>query len=374
MKIKSFFWIAAAASLLSACGSKQEEKVELPKYDLVTLKAESRAITYSFPAILEGDGDVDLYPQVQGRIIGRHYVAGSQVEKGQALVEIDPTPYRLRVESDEANVKAAEAALSSAKLQYESQKKLFEKKIVSDYVMKTAENNFLAAQAQLAQAKAALNNSRTDLNHCTVKAPMSGTVKGDQDATGLLATPSTHLLKIINQRDIRAVFSLTEDMFNQMAREDGVQTTKDGLKSTKGKEFGERYPSIQLVTKDGYTYDKNGTFFSIEAMVDNATGTVTCKVKFPNPDFVLHAGSSASVVFPDSLNNVLVIPQTACKRLQDKYLVFKVNQNNEAEGVLVDVVPTNDGKEYIVSGGALKAGDEIVGSGIARIQEGQRLK
>lgn len=374
--MKKLLFFIAVAGMMSACGGKKEEvKAEMPKYDIVKLKPESRSIVYSFPAILASVNEVNLFPQVSGRIVARHYVNGAFVKKGQVLITIDNTPYRLRVQSDEANVKAAEATLSSAKLQYESQQKLFEKKIVSEYVMKTAQNTYLAAQAQLAQARAALSNSRTDLQHCTVVAPISGVVKQMMDDIGLLVGPSMPqaILSISDQTTIKARFSITEDAFSQMCRNLNVLGTKDGIRDSKGS-LKNQFPRITLRTKDGYTYEKNGVLKTVDGIVDSQTGTVTCEVYYPNPNLHLHSGSSATIMFPDSITNAIVIPQTACKKLQDKYLVYKIDKNGQTVGTLVDVIPTNDGKEYIVSGKALQFGDEIIGSGVARIEEGQRVR
>jgi len=374
MRFRIMFFVAAAGLLAACDGKKEDEKAELPKYDIVQLKPESRAIVYSFPATLVSVNEVNLFPQVSGRITSRHYINGTYVKKGQPLITIDETPYRLRVEGDEANVKAAEAALSSAKLQYESQQHLFEKKIVSEYVMKTAYNTYLTAQAQLAQAKAALSNSRTDLSHCTVVAPISGVVKQVMDDIGLLVGPSMPqpLVEISDQATIKAKFSLTEDTYNELNR---YYVTKLANKGKSGiNSLNDHYKDIKLVTKDGYEYEESGELKTIDGMINSKTGTVTCEVYFNNPNSILHSGSSATVQFPDSISNAIVIPQTACKKLQDKYLVFKIDENGQTVGTLVDVTPTNDGKEYIVSGKTLKFGDEIIGSGVARIEEGQRVK
>lgn len=378
MKIKSIIGIVAAACFLVACGEKKTEKqtADVVKYDILKLTPQTREVNYAFPATLVGDKDVNLFPQVEGRILQRHYNNGDFVKKGQALITIDPTPYRLMVQSDEANVKAAEAALSTAKLQFESQQKLFGKKIVSEYVMKTAQNNYLTAQAQLAQAKAALSHSRTDLSHCTLVAPISGVVTRMHDDIGLLVGPGMQdaILSITDQTNIRARFSITEDSYTSIFREGDIVGTSNGIQSKEGKTAKDVYKNIQLRTKDGILYDKNGTFLSVGGIVDANTGTVQCEILFPNPNLILHAGNSASVIFPDKLTNVLVVPQTACKKLQNKYLIFKVNANGLAEGVVVDVIPTDDGKEYILTGSALKQGDEIIADGVARIEEGQKVK
>lgn len=378
MKIKTFIGLSAALIMLTACGDNkaQEQKEEPVKYNILKLTPMNREVTYAYPATLVGEHEVSLFPQVEGRILQRHYVNGDFVKKGQTLITIDSTPYRLQVQSDEANVKAAKAALSTAKLQYESQQKLYEKKIVSEYVMKAAQNSYLTAQAQLAQAEAALANSRTNLSHCTLAAPISGVVTSMHDDLGMLVSPSMTeaILAITDQTSIHARFSITEDMYTSIFRHNDIVGTSEGIKTKDGKGVKDTYKEIKLRTKDGEIYDKNGTFKSIAGTVDPNTGTVLCEVTFPNPNLVLHAGNSASVIFPENMENVLVIPQTACKKLQNKYLVFKVDEQGKALGVVVDVVPTDDGKEYILMGHSLKAGDEILADGIARIQEGQKVR
>lgn len=378
MKINIFIAVSAALTMLTACGDSkpQEQTAEVVKYNILKLAPENREVNYAYPATLVGEREVNLFPQVEGRILQRHYVNGDFVKQGQTLITIDPTPYRLQVQSDEANVKAAEAALSTAKLQYESQQKLFEKKIVSEYVMKTAHNAYLTAQAQVAQAEAALANSRTNLSHCTLVAPISGVVTSMHDNVGMLVGPSMSesILAITDQTSIHARFAITEDAYTSIFRQNDIVGTSEGIKTRDGKGIKDAFREIKLRTKDGEIYDQNGTFRSIAGTVDPTTGTVRCEVTFPNPNLVLHAGNSASVIFPESMENVLVIPQTACKKLQDKFLVFKVDEQGKTIGVVVDVVPTDDGKEYILMGNSLKAGDEILADGIARVQEGQKVK
>lgn len=378
MNIKTLIAVAAASVMIVACGEKKEKEqtTEVVKYEIQKLTPQSREINYAFPATLVGDKDVTLFPQVEGRILERHYNNGDFVKKGQALITIDPTPYRLQVESDAANVKAAEAVLSTAKLQYESQQKLYEKKIVSDYVMKTAQNDYLMAQAQLAQAKAALQRSKTDLSHCTVVAPISGVVARKSDDIGLLVSPGmpNGILSITDQTNIRARFSINEDLYANIFRSHEITGGSKGIQDSKGRTLKDVFNNIKLRMKDGVFYDQVGTLVNMGGTVDSNTGTVLCEIVYPNPKLILHAGNSASVIFPEHMENVIVIPQTACKKLQNKYLVFKVNKNNEAEGVVVEVVPTDDGKEYIVTTDALKSGDEIIADGVARIQEGQKVR
>lgn len=72
---------------------------------------------------------------------------------------------------------SAKAQMETTKMQYESRKKLAEKKIVSDYVLSTAHNAYQVALAAVQQAEAQLAIAKTNLGYCTVTAPISGTIK-----------------------------------------------------------------------------------------------------------------------------------------------------------------------------------------------------
>lgn len=73
--------------------------------------------------------------------------------KGSFFI-IDQVPYKAALTTALANVEAAKAGLATAELAYTSTKELYVQKVVSQYNLKTAENNYLTAKAQLSQAQA----------------------------------------------------------------------------------------------------------------------------------------------------------------------------------------------------------------------------
>ncbi len=373
MKLKLFIGFLSVASMLSSCGggSASTQKSELPNYEIITLNPVDRTVNYSFPAILKGANDVEVFPQVTGRITEILYTTGALVKKGQPLVKIESTQQRMEVNTQKANVQAAESVVASAKLKYESQKKLFEKQIVSSFVMNTAENDYKTAQAQLAQAKAQLIIAETELNRCTVVSPIAGIVSGKPYKVGALVGPSiiTPLTTVSDQTTIFATFSVPETIYTQLIEEKGLVNTSNGFKATNTQAI-----NFSLMLKGGKMFEHKGSFSNLSGILDSATGTASLEITFPNPEGILHSGNTANVIIPYDAQGVLVLPQTACKKLQDKYLVYKVDANGLAVGVVVDVYPTNDGKEYIIGDESLKPGDEILASGVSRVLEGQKIK
>lgn len=103
-----------------------------------------------FSAKLKGQTDVTITPQVSGQLMKICVTEGDQVKKGQVLFMIDSRSARLDLESAQANLQATIAQENSAKLEYESNKNLFEKKIVSQYTLTSSENSYKQAQASVA--------------------------------------------------------------------------------------------------------------------------------------------------------------------------------------------------------------------------------
>ena len=143
MNKKTAIWSLAVLAVIffASCGNNGGN-IEMPqvKFETKVLKHESRTYNMSFPATLEGTTEVKIYPQVEGIIKVKNFTNGTRVHKGQTLFVIDPTEYRLGVQSAEANLSAAKAQMETTKLQYESNQELFNKKVISDYVLKTSLN------------------------------------------------------------------------------------------------------------------------------------------------------------------------------------------------------------------------------------------
>jgi len=124
--------------------------------------------------------------------------------------------------------------------------------------------------------------------------------------------------------------------------------------------------------KNGTEYPHKGKVVSLTGVVNATTGSLTSKVSFPNPDGHLYSGIQGTVVLPFAEKDVIIIPQGAVVRLQDKTLVYKVKADSTATAVDVTTEDTGNGKEFIVTSG-LKVGDKIVTTGANNVTEGQKV-
>ena len=258
---------------------------------------------------------------------------------------------------------AAEASANSAKLEYESNKNLFDKKIVSRYMLDNSENSYKQAQAAVSQAQAAVSRAQVNLGFCTITSPVDGIIGEIPVTEGLLVSPGTHLTIVSGNTLMDAEFSVPESVLEEAFASGFEGKMEDALKL---------FPDVMFVMKNGTEYPHKGRISTATGVVNAATGTIALKATFPNPDGILYSGVQGTVVFPDENKDVIVIPQLSVVRLQDKSLVYKVKDDSTATATAVTIVDAGNGKDFIVTSG-LSVGDKIVTVGANNVQDGEKV-
>jgi membrane fusion protein (multidrug efflux system) len=130
-------------------------------------------------------------------------------------------------------------------------------------------------------------------------------------------------------------------------------------------------PEVSFVMKSGTEYEHKGKITRATGVVNASTGTISLKATFPNPKGQLYSGMQGSVVIPLKEEAVMVIPQEAVVKLQDRQQVFKVQADSTVTSVEVTTQDIFDGEHYIVTG--LNEGDRIVTVGANNLHEGQKV-
>ena len=359
---------------MTACGgSSRKAKKDQIKYEIRKVERETRVYNIYIPASLHGLSEVEVFPQVSGIIRQMHFKDGIKVTKGQPLFIIDQTEHKLMVQNAQANLAAAKAQMETTKLQYESNQKLAEKKIISDYVLSSSMNAYHVAQASVQQAQAQLAMAQTTLSYCTVRSPITGIIKDNGFKIGEVADQSDHLCTVSDDSEIQAWFSYTESQLLDLLDQYDLKPSSEGLKDIDGKTVSAKLPRLKLQLKNGQEYAHEGIVTEMGGIVDRKTGTVICKATFPNPDYELRSGLSATLVFPIQMNEVFRVPKTAAVHLQDHLMFYRVREDGTVEGVICEAIPSNSGQNYYVKSG-LHNGDEIVINGVQNLSNGVKVK
>ena len=359
-------WAVALTTVtvgLVSCGLDMPKETQ-SSFETMTVEKSDIELPYKFSAKMKGQNDVTVTPQVSGQLMKICVSEGQQVKQGQTLFIIDQRNAQLELEAAQANLQAALAQENSAKLEFESNKNLFDKKIVSSYMLNNSENAYKQAQAAVAQARSAVNRAKVNLGFCTITASVSGVIGEIPVRAGDQVSPATQLTILSGNTSMYAEISVTEAVIESMV--------KEGVKATDLEKHLAKLPDATFIMKSGTEYPHKGRVASLTGVVNSATGSLTAKVSFPNPSGHLYSGIQGTVVMNFAEKGVIIVPQNAVVRLQDKSQVYIVKADSTASATDVTVEDTGNGKDFIVKSG-LNPGDKIVTLGANNVTEGQKV-
>ena len=268
---KLMMFAAVAVTLVSCGGGGGRPTFGDNEFPVTTVGTSNADMQSTFPAMIKGVQDVEIRPKVQGFLTQINVREGQTVSAGQILFVLDNETYQAQVRQAQAAVNTAQQQVNTAQLTYENSKMLHENKVIGDYELKTSENAFESAKAQLAQAKAAVASAREQLSFCFVKSPASGVVGTLPFKKGALVSASNTLTTVSNISSMEVYFSVTE--------KDAMALSAAGLGSL---------PPVKLQLADGSIYAHEGRVTKVSGVIDSATGSVTMIAQFTNPDKLSH--------------------------------------------------------------------------------------
>lgn len=350
----------ATAALFASCGAGANDQYGQqgppPETDFTQLNNGSSAVKTTYPGTIEGSDNVDIKAQVTGYLETIYVKEGDYVQKGQSLFKIKSEVFNEQVSGSNAALKAAIAAQTTAKLEVEKIKPLVEGKVVSEIQLQTAQANYESATAQVAQAKANLGSSQINAGFALIKAPVSGYIGRIPKRVGNLVAPGdeTPLTSLSEISQVNVYFSMSEAEFITYKKRS--QAAKEGAETA------------ELIMADGSVYEHKGKLETASGNIDRTTGSMTMKVVFPNPDKLLRAGGAGRIVLLQTIDDVLTLPMSSVKDIQDKFFVFKLGDSNKVSMTPIELAGST-GNLYLVKKG-LKSGDKVALNRIDVLNEG----
>jgi membrane fusion protein (multidrug efflux system) len=206
---------AFAVMLFLSTGCKQDGKQDaVPSYRVITVSSMPVEISESYSATIRGRQDVDIMPQISGRITRLCVKEGTRVTTGQVLAVIDQTPYLAALRTALANVSAARAKAETARIELQGKQALFDEKVISEYDLSLARNQLAVALAELQQAEAQEADARNNLSYTEIKSPSNGVVGTLPYRIGALVSPNMEqpFTVVSDNAEMYAYFSVSENM------------------------------------------------------------------------------------------------------------------------------------------------------------------
>ncbi len=331
---------------------------------MIALQPQHLALTTELPGRVAAAVSAEVRPQVSGVVLKRLFTEGGNVKPGELLYQIDPAAYQASVASAEASLARAEATLTSTRLKAARQRELAQIQAVSRQDSEDAEAALQQARADVAAAQAALQTQRINLAYTRVTAPVGGRIGRSSVTPGALVTANqASIMATIQQLDpIYVDVTQSSSALLALRRSLGAGTFKSGT------------AQVKLLLEDGTTYDEPGTLEFAETSVDANTGSVTLRVRVPNPRGELLPGMYArAVVEQGVVEDALLVPQQAVSR--DAAGQAQVSLV-DGDGKLMRQTVTAEravGDQWLITAG-LKPGDRVAVEGQQKVAPGSTVR
>jgi membrane fusion protein (multidrug efflux system) len=343
--------------------------------NLYTVQAQKALYFDKFPGVVTATMQVELRPMTEGYVTGIYFTEGQKVTKGQKLYSIDDSRNQATYNQVQANARVAQANLDQAQKDADRYNYLNQHDAIAKQTLDHALTTLQNAKSQLAAANQDLAKAGTDLNYAIIKAPFDGTIGISQVRLGANVTKGVTILNTLStDGPVMVDFAINE---KQIPRFAALQHAKpvDSI--------------FHLLLPDNTPYKHTGEIAVIDRGINPQTGTLTIRLKFPNPDGALRTGMSCYVkVRSADTTAQLVVPLKATVEQMGEYFVYTAldtlipnapNQKDAPPAVKtlhamqkkVITGQTIGDKIIILSG--LQEGEQVVVEGVQKLHDGSLI-
>ena len=355
---------------------------------------------------LDGLVNADIKAQVTGYLVQQAYIEGSFVKQGQLLFQIDPRAFQAAVDQvrgqvaqtqgqleqsraqlaqAEAQVAVAEANQHRVQLDVDRYTPLIQAQAITQQDFDDANQNNMAAKAQLQAAraqvataraqitaasaavetaKAALETAQINLGFTRIVSPIDGIPGIAQLQVGALVNPASGPITTVSTVDpIKVYFTASEQEYLEYTRR---------FPTAEQRQANNRLLELELILADGTVYPRQGRFDFADRQVDVRTGAIRLAGLFPNPGNSLRPGQYGRVRTAIQMQkDALLVPQRAVIDLQGTHQVAVVESDNKVRIQSVDLGATF-GNDWLVRSG-LKPGERVVAEGLQKVRQGLQV-
>lgn len=353
--------------LLAACdgqnagapaGAGAEQEV-----GVVTLRGQSVTLSSELTGRVNATMTSDVRPQVDGIIKQRLFTEGAEVKAGQVLYQIDPASYQASYDQAAAQLKNAQATVQSTRLKSQRYAALVKENGVSQQDADDAKAAYLAAVASVAQYQAALETARINLAYTQVRAPIAGRIGISSVTPGALVTAS--------QSDALATIRALDPIYVDL-----TQSSAQLLKLRRQQAALQRgaVTPVAIKLEDGTPYAHAGKLELTEVAVDEATGSVTLRAVFPNPEHELLPGMYVHATVDNGVDpKAILAPQQGITRdAKGEATALVVDEKNKVAQRTVSAERVV-GSNWLIGSG-LNEGDRLIVEGTSKVTIGAAVK
>jgi multidrug efflux system membrane fusion protein len=296
---------------------------------------------------------INIFSQVSGQVLAVHYREGQIINKGDPLIDIDPSPYRAQLQQAEGLLDHDRGVLKQAEIDLARYREAFASNAVAKQILDDQEQVVIQDQGAVKFDLGQVQFAEVQLSYCHITAPTSGRVglRLVDSGNTVFAGSSNALVVITELQPITVVFNVAEDHLGEVQAQ-----------------LGQHKPLVvEAFDRSAETKVAVGSLLSVDNQIDTSTGTVRFRGEFSNRDLALFPNQFVNArLLVKTLKDSVLIPSAAIQRNGTQAFVFVVEKN--AVSVRNITEQSADGNTTAVEG--LRAGEMVALSSFDKLQEG----
>lgn len=337
--------------LLAAC-SKSEPPPE-PVRPVLSVKVEalSEENLGRFAGSIQARYESNTGFRVGGRIASRNVDVGTEVQKGTLLATLDPSDQQNQLRSAQGDLARVQAQLINAQANARRQQALFDRSVGAQAQLDIAMTDLKTTQASLDQARAAVNQSKDQLDYTQLRSDHKAVVTAWNAEAGQVVTAGQQVVTLA-QPDIKeAVIDLPDTLVDEIPSDVVFLVA------------GQLDPSINTTA----------TLREIEPQAQSATRTRRARLTLANTPDGFRLGTAISVTLSSAIKPRIELPVTALQEVDGKLRIWVIDtQSKTVNPRDVSVISRNDSS--VVLAGGVKNGERVVSAGVNSLKPGQSVK
>ncbi|RAR57935.1 membrane fusion protein (multidrug efflux system) [Paraburkholderia unamae] len=364
-------WLIVLAALLPlagfGCRDQQAQSGAAPPPSVLVETVAAHAIprVIELPGRIEAIRSAEVRARVDGIVERRLFEEGTDVRAGAPLFLIDPRDYQAALQQVQAALNRAQAVRGNAASEVARFKPLVARQVVSAQEYEAATAALEQAEANVADARAAVTLAQLRLDRCTVRAPIAGRVGRALVTEGaLVSAAGATLLTQVNQLSpVNAVFTQSNISLLEVRKQ-----IASGSLSAPAAESA----NVRLTLANGDDYGETGVLDFTDLVVDPSTGTQVLRARFNNASRILLPGQFVrGRIVIGTIPNGLAVPARAVQFDNNATSLSLVAEDGTVVRRNVVLGPQEAG-QWVVKDG-LEPGERVIVDGWQRVQPGQRV-
>ena len=353
------------ASLISGCNNKavSANSTAMPPLPVSVIQIEPTdvGIASEWVGTMDGFVNAQIQPQASGYLIRQLYKEGSEVAKDQVLFEIDPRPFQAVLDQAEGQLGQANAQLALAQINVKRDTPLTEAHAIARSQLDNEIQQQAQAEANVKTAEAAVETAKLNLSFCQVRSLISGVAGQATMQVGNLVNTQSVLTSVSQLNPIKVYFSISDSEY--LALTDQAATGQvDLLKAA-------AHVPLTLTLSNGDEYPAKGHIVFVDRQVNSQTGAIRVAAAFPNPNDVLRPGQFGRVKANTQVrHDAILVPQAAVVEFQGQQQVYTVTEDHKVHVNTVALGPQYR-SDWIINSG-LPANARVIVDNLQKLREG----